>query len=163
MSLLGRVSRLEVRVYAHSTENPEKVVRAVLNVFPEDVGEVRFRRRAVSGQYGDSITIIRAELRGSKARRVLRYVVQGLDDADFERLLSEVSSRVDESGNLYVRLDKQEAYLGRVRLMDADPIRLKFSIKLNVGEDPLSVAEGLLREVREGGVVEEVRGPVRQA
>ena len=151
LASVGRVYRLEVRVYAHSTEDPERVVRAVLNVFPEDVGEVRFRRRIVSGQYGDSITILRAELRGSKARRVLRHVVQGLDDADFERLLSEVSSRVDESGNLYVRLDKQEAYLGRVRLMDSDPIRLKFSIKLNLGEDPPSVAEKLLRELRGGG------------
>jgi len=105
----------------------------------------------VSGQYGDSITILRAELRGSKARRVLRHVVQSLGEEDFRKLLSEVSSRVDESGNLYVRLDKQEAYLGRVRLMDSDPIRLKFSIKLNLGEDPPSVAEKLLRELRGGG------------
>jgi len=151
LSWVDHVYRLEVRVYAHSTEDPERVVRAVLNVFPEDVGEVRFRRRTVSGQYGDSITILRAELRGSKARAVLKHIVQSLGEEDFRRLLSEASSRVDESGNLYVRLDKQEAYLGRVRLMDSDPIRLKFSIKLNLDEDPTSVAEKLLRELREGG------------
>jgi len=151
LSSVGRVYRREVRVYAHSTEDPGKVERAVLNGVPEDVGEVRFRRRTVSGQYRDSITILRAGLRGSKARGALRHVVQSLGEEDFRRLLSEVSSRVDESGNLYVRLDKQEAYLGRVRLMDPDPIRLKFSIKLNLGEDPPSVAEKLLRELRGGG------------
>ena len=144
---MGRVYRLEVRVYAHSTEDPERVVRAVLNVFPEDVGEVRFRRRTVSGQYGDSITILRAEVRGSKARKALRRLIQSLDKDDLNRLLSEVPLRVDEAGNLYVRLDKQEAYLGRLRLAESDPIRLKFSFKVGVDEGVVEVVEEALEEL----------------
>ena len=147
---MNRVSKLEVRVFAHSTEDVEKVVEAVLKVFPEDLGGVRFRRRVVSGQYGDSITILRAEVRGSKARKVLRHIVQNLSEEDFDRLLSETPSRVDETGNFYVRLDKQEAYLGRVRLVESDPIRLKFSFKVEVDEDVASIVEETLKELRSG-------------
>ena len=147
MSLLSRVSKLEVRVFAHSTEDVDKVVKAALNVFPRDVGEVRFRRRVVSGQYGDSITILRAEVRGSKARKALRRLIQSLDKDDLNRLLSEVPLRVDEAGNLYVRLDKQEAYLGRLRLAESDPIRLKFSFKVGVDESVVEVVEEALEEL----------------
>ena len=133
-------------MFAHSTEDVDKVVKAALNVFSRDVGEVRFRSRVVGGQYGDSITILRAEVRGSKAREALSRLIQSLDKADLNRLLSEVPLRVDEAGILYVRLDKQEAYLGRLRLAESDPIRLKFSFKLGVDESVEEVLEALCSE-----------------
>jgi RNA binding exosome subunit len=42
---------------------------------------------------------------------------------DFENLL-------DENGNFYVRLDKQEALKGKIKLATRDPIRIKMKARM---------------------------------
>ena len=46
----------------------------------------------------------------------------------------EIEERIDESGNLYVRIDKQKAYNKKVVLNKADSIRFKFQIRIPHGK-----------------------------
>jgi len=51
-----------------------------------------------------------------------------------------------ENGNLYVRLDKQSAYLGELKLSSTDPVHLRLHFKKPNSEDVIDTCRrfGLL-------------------
>jgi RNA binding exosome subunit len=56
----------------------------------------------------------------------------------------ELSLHSDDEGNLYLRIDKQRAFLGVITLNDEDPIRVKLKFTRfegNVGDLMLSYLE----------------------
>jgi len=131
---LGKLpaASLEIRVLAHATENPEKVYRALENVAGwEALEEVEVKRQKLEGHYGNPI-ILYAWKTGKKSliRKVLLGLFPRIMEPDRRLLLAGLEERIDEEGNFYLRLDKQEAYLGRIKLGEADPIRLKVKLAI---------------------------------
>ena len=119
----------EVSVLAHSTEDETKVRKAVTNVFPQDLSlTLILSSQILRGHYSDRITLLKTALK-KEAAALLRHVVISLSLLDRVRLLDELESRMDSSGNLYVRLSKQQAFLGRTELCDSDPIRIKLRFR----------------------------------
>jgi RNA binding exosome subunit len=43
-------------------------------------------------------------------------------------LASDVKRRIDDKGTLYLRLDKQEAFLGQMKLGNIDPIKITIKV-----------------------------------
>ena len=121
------IASVGVSVLAHATEDEDKVERAVRNLFPEDAGEFRLKRQRLSGYHKDPIALITTRIRKRRgAVRTFRYIIGLLSPLDRQRVLDELEDRVDESGNLYIRLDKQKAFRGEGALQEIDSIRLKF-------------------------------------
>ncbi|MCD6263439.1 hypothetical protein J7L60_03400 [Candidatus Bathyarchaeota archaeon] len=123
------IASAEISVFSYSTEDEEKVRRAVLNILPQELGEsLRFSSSSLRGHYNDRILILRAEVREGTTG-LAHHLLRRLSPGDQRRLLDEVERRMDGSGNLYIRLNKQEALLGRLELGDADPIWVKLKFR----------------------------------
>jgi RNA binding exosome subunit len=94
---------------------------AVLNV----VGEVDLEVSRTSGHHGNAILIIEAHIgSGQPGIDLLARLVAG----DRRSVLNTLEQRVDESCNLFLRLDKQKALIGEIALAhndDAIAVRMK--------------------------------------
>ena len=130
------VREVEVSVFSHATEDEDKVEKAMKNLLPEQNRDLWITRKTLKGYHGDPITIVTGKIRTKKgATGVLRRVVQKISALDQQRLLDELEERLDEGGNFHIRLDKQNAYLGKVRLLETDPVKMKFRLRLPNGKD----------------------------
>jgi len=124
MGMPTRVLRVELAVHAHATEDPGRVRAALLNLLPEELrGRVRVEESVVEGHYSNPIRRMVARLEGGDAEAFLRYLASRLGGQERRVLRFMLESRYDEkSGRFYLRLGKQDAYLGEVRFVDGDDV-----------------------------------------
>ena len=145
------VLSVEVSTLAHATEDEDKVERAVRNLLPEGLGEGRLKRQRLSGYHKDPLTLITTKIKKRKgATQALRLTIALLSPLDRERLLEELEDRVDQAGNLYIRLDKQKALKGRGALVAVDSIRMKFCIRVPHGRLPIEYIKTVIESLIEG-------------
>jgi hypothetical protein len=111
---------VDLRAFSYATEDVTRVERALRTLLPEDV---ELERAESEGYHGDRIVVLSARLENADE---VRHVLERLSGAsDFDRLLAELDDRVDENCSLFVRLDKQAAYRGEVRLGEGITLRAK--------------------------------------
>ncbi len=113
------------RAYSHATEDEEKVRTALYNLFKN----AKIMRRESRGYHGNPIIILegRIERRGDMAE--FWEKVSHLRG----RLLLDLERRVDDQCNFYMRLDKQEAYLGRAEMTGAKDV---IAVRMKVSAHP---------------------------
>ncbi|MEM3565526.1 MAG: RNA-binding domain-containing protein [Candidatus Bathyarchaeia archaeon] len=130
MSSKVPVTHIDVRVFAHATENEEKVLSAVRNTLPPQVSEnIAFKKSNLSGHHGNPITLFEAKIKEKDhVKAFLEKLASNLSVLDKEILGSEVQQHI-EKGCLYIRLDKQAAYLNEFKLGSTDPIHFKIHFK----------------------------------
>lgn len=136
-----RVLGVTARVICHATEDEKKVLKALENVLGNIEGG-ELKREQLVGHYGDPIVLLTLELSDEdKAKAVLDKLEKCLNIAEKSMLVSEAFEEKGQEGILYVRLDKQSAYLGGLRLSDRDAIKLEFRIagSLNALKNELGV------------------------
>jgi RNA binding exosome subunit len=138
------VREVEVSAFAHATEDEDKVEKAMRSLLPEKARNIRLRMITVTGYHGDSITVMTGKMRKKGATGVLRNVVRKLSSLDQQRLLDESEDRLDGGGNLYIRFDKQKAYIGKVSLQETDPVRMKFRLRLPHGNERADYVRGVV-------------------
>jgi hypothetical protein len=142
------VREVEISTFSHATEDEDKVENAITNLLPEENRDLWLTRKTLKGYHGDPITIVTGKIRTKKgATGVLRRVVQALSSLDQQRILDELEERLDEGGNLYIRLDKQNAYLGKVRLLETDPVKMKFRLRLPHGKDRMEYVREVINAI----------------
>ncbi len=127
---------IDIRFFAHATEDLNRVVKAAETIFPTDhLDNIMFRRKNLRGHHGNPIILFEAKL---KRREIIKAFIENLStslsELDKETLLSEIGSRV-EKGSLYIRLDKQAALHGEFKLCTADPIRVRIRFRKKKLED----------------------------
>jgi len=127
------VRSLDISVFVHATEDESKVEKAVRNMVPDTIRDYVLKRQELSGHHSDPLTILSTRIRRKEAGDVFYTIIGSLTSLDQQRILDELEDRVDEAGNLYVRLDKQKAFHGKAVLNEIDPIRLKFHIQIPHG------------------------------
>ncbi|MGC8998122.1 MAG: RNA-binding domain-containing protein [Candidatus Bathyarchaeia archaeon] len=130
MSSKVPVSHIDVRVFAHATEDEEKVLLAVRNTLPPQVSEnIVFKKSNLSGHHGNPITLFEAKIKEKEhVRAFLEKLASSLSILDKEILGGEIEQHI-ERGCLYIRLDKQAAYLNEFRLCTTDSIHFKIHFK----------------------------------
>ena len=124
------IGYIDVRVFAHATEDSEKVLAAVRNLLPVEVGEtIVFQKTRLSGHHGNPIVLFEAKLADKQVLpAVLQKIGAGLTSLDKEQLDGDVKLHL-EKRNLYLRFDKQFAFQGEVRFSQNDPIHFKIHFK----------------------------------
>lgn len=124
------IGYIDIRVFTHATEDPEKVQLAVRNILPQELAEtIVFEKSIVTGHYGNSITLFTATLTDKKLLpKVLEKIGLGLNSLDKEEFCNQLKLHLEKS-NLYLRFEKQSAYLGIVKFTQTDPIRVKVHFK----------------------------------
>ena len=117
---------IQVELIAHATEDLDKVLEAARAIFPPEVRDkVKFKMKSYKGHHGNPITFLRARVRDRDlAKAILAYIGSRLDEASREELGRGLGRRLS-GGSLFIRLDKQWASLGQLRLCASDPIWIK--------------------------------------
>ena len=131
------VRQVEISVFKHATEDRAKVLRAVRNLFPKDAEFPNYTETNLEGYFGDPIITLHFQIKHRRsATELFDNILENLSSLDYVSLLDELPQRIDETKNLYLRLDKQKAYLGKIALERHDPIRVKVSLLVPHKVDP---------------------------
>lgn len=86
--------------------------------------------KRVKGHYGNEITTVLSTVKNSKsAEKFLQSVWNGMSQLDKTEVYSSLHHRIDDAGTLFLRIDKQEALKGKIRLLDKDPIKIAISFR----------------------------------
>ena len=141
------VKTVEISVFAHATEDEEKVKQAVKQLTPN---EAIFETQKLTGHYDDPITLISISIAKKKeATELLQKIYNRLSSLDRQTILDSLENRIDPTGNLYLRLDKQRAYNGKFTLHENDPIRIKFKLQIPHGADQVTTIREYLLNISE--------------
>jgi RNA binding exosome subunit len=130
MSQKSSIGYVDLRVFAHVTEDSEKVLTAVRNLLTTDLAEtIQFKRSSLTGHHGNSINFFTTQLTEKKLLpAILEKIGQNMNALDKEELNTNLKLHIEKT-NLYLRFDKQAAFLGKIKLAQNDPIHIKFHFK----------------------------------
>ena len=125
--MVGIVSSLEFQTLVHSTEDQGKVRTALVNVIlPLDPDAIKISSKEMRGHYKNSLILLRGKIEDEHLlERMLEHISKTLTAGDKEVIASRFGLMSDKAGSLYLRFDKQMAYVGDIRLGRYDPIRVK--------------------------------------
>jgi len=116
----------------YSTEEPSKVRKALKNVIGESLQIVS---KKALGYYKDPIYIMECFSNNEKiVEKVFNKIIISLGARAEHLIKSSVEMSSKEHGKIHIRLDKQEAYLGRIREGEHDAIKIEFSFRGNLEE-----------------------------
>jgi RNA binding exosome subunit len=107
------ILNMHFRVFCHATEDEAKVIQALK--FASGADEIT--REVTEGYHGNPIIILEVFI---KERRRSRDFFIKLDAMEIQELIDSLQKRMDDDCNLYLRLDKQEAYLGNLKMTTSD-------------------------------------------
>lgn len=111
---------VDLRAFSYATEDEKRVEQALYSLLPEDVELDRVEN---VGHHGDRIVVLSARVETADE---MRHVLDRLSELeDLDRVLGELDERVDDNCALFLRLDKQAAFRGEVRLGPGITVRTK--------------------------------------
>ena len=114
----------------NGTEDPAKVQTAVRNLLPEELAQTLvFEKTDCTGHHGNPIILFTVKLTNKKLLpAAVEKIGRELSALDKEELDRDIKLHLEKS-NLYLRFDKQSAFLGALRFAQHDPIHLKIHFK----------------------------------
>lgn len=125
------------RTQAHATEDVSRVHEALEHVLPENTAIDAIE---TEGYFGNPITIFTARLEKKAAGKYIDFLREKLPAEDLRQLIHELPERVDDDCNFFLRLSKQDAYLGDVRITYADDA---ISLRARIEAYPAKYESGL--------------------
>ncbi len=141
------IGYVNIRVFAHATEDPERVMTALRNTLPEELWEnAVVKKTSLTGHHGNPITLIQVELADRQTLMIaLKKIGNSLTPLDKETLNNELPLHL-EKGNLYLRFDKQQAFLGELRFSSKDPVHVKIHFRNKTAYEIIGICKeaGLL-------------------
>ncbi len=144
-----KVVSAQLDMFIYPTENKERALRALMNLIPQDLRErVPIERSSFKSHYGYSLEKASVKLIGKDARALISHLESMMDEETAEEISRTLEMRTDDR-NLYIRVNKQDAFEGRIKLHGRDPggqIRIKITY---FGYLPKG---GLIRAIRERGI-----------
>ena len=147
MSSKNPIAYIDIRTFAHATEDTDKVQTALNNTLPAElIQTINFQKTSLTGHHGNPITLFQTRIKGKNtAQTVFQKLAASLSIIDKEQLNNEIKQHL-EKGNLYLRLDKQNAYQGQIKLGQTDPIHLRIHFKKHAPQEVIEICQkyGLL-------------------
>jgi RNA binding exosome subunit len=139
---------IELKFFGYSTEDQVKVRKAARNILPSILVNAHIEYQELKGYFGDPITsyVIRIKNR-NEAKTMFNHLIKNLSSLDQTQLIHELEKRIDKTRNLYLRLDKQKAYLGKTVLDRHDAIRVKVKFHVNHKDDPIETMGNYIMEI----------------
>jgi RNA binding exosome subunit len=134
------IGYINVRAFAHATEDPEKVLTAIRNTLPKELGEnAIFQKTNLTGHHKNPIILFETKLTDKQQLpAALEKIATGLSSIDKETLDSEIKLHL-EKRNLYLRFNKQSANKGELRFSSNDPIHFKIHFKNKTPEEIVEI------------------------
>ncbi len=138
------IADIEIRAFAHATEDLNKVIEAVQQILPkEHLDEINFKKRKLKGHYGNPIQLIETRIKKKEIlSKILEKIAKKLNEVDKEILSREIDRHIDK-GSLYLRLDKQAALQNEIKIKSADPIHIRFRFRKERREEIYKICKEL--------------------
>jgi RNA binding exosome subunit len=142
---MGDIHNIVFRAIARATESEDRVKTALsLFIFNNEIETI-----VTEGHFGNRITIMKSRLKGRDCNRFIDVMKSGLSEPDFQKLRNELYDRVDDECVLHIRLDKQTAYSGAVKLASSAADTIIAEIKLRAyparPDNAIAIAENIFR------------------
>ena len=120
---------VKVSTIIHATEDPEKVAQAMRNLCLDGTPMSSTMNRA-KGHHGNEIVTLGFTIRNVKnVESLLQNIWRGFSQLDRTEIYSSLASRIDSTGTLFLRIDKQDSLKGRIRPENSDPIKIEISFR----------------------------------
>lgn len=120
------IDRISFRAFVAATEDEDRVREALAVFVPLD----RISAVTAEGHFGNEIKILEAAVRKKEAAAFFQILREQLSAEDRERLRLETPDRLEGESHFHLRLDKQAAYKGMVRLTNSkDSLDITILIK----------------------------------
>jgi RNA binding exosome subunit len=131
------LASVDIRFFAQATEDEDRLVKTVSERLriPEEV----FEKENLEGHFKNPIISFRAHITGADADRFAKGLAVLFDEIDRETVLRNIPSQMDEHGALYLRIDKQSLFTGKLKESQADTVRIRLKIRFK--DEPLKMAE----------------------
>ena len=129
MNSPARAVSVRISTITHATEDPEKVAQAIRSL---SLGEtsLRFIINRAKGHHGNEIATSVFTIRNAKNAEIfLKNIWSSLSQLDRTEVCSSLASRIDSTGTMFLRIDKQAALKGRIRLENTDPVKIEISFR----------------------------------
>ncbi|WP_339103558.1 RNA-binding protein [Haloterrigena salinisoli] len=140
---------VDLRTFCYATEDEKRVEEALRTFLPDGEDDEPFpiERTESEGHYGDRILVLSARVENADD---VRHVLSRLSDLEsFDDVIGELDERVTENTELFLRLDKQAAFEGDVRLGDGITFRGKVEAYPAKKEQAVENAREVLERLRE--------------
>jgi RNA binding exosome subunit len=134
------IAYVDIRVFAHATEDQEKVLKALRNTLPTELIEkITFKQSRLTGHHGNPIVLFETKVKEKDITEAFfKKLSSSLECLDKELLSREIEQHVDK-GNLYIRLDKQSAFLNKFKIRSVDSIHLRVHFKKHSIEEIVDI------------------------
>ena len=121
------VHNLSVEAFLYPTEDFERVKKALDLVLPE---KAKIKKEKVESYYGPEIVKLSFGTdKLPEVRKMLDEITTRLSKEDKRKVIETLDERMDSEGNLFLRFDKQKAYLGDLTLSyHGDVIKVRIKI-----------------------------------
>ena len=111
---------VDLRTFCYATEDERRVEDALRTYLPEDF---KIERATSTGHHGDRIVVLSARIENADG---VQHVLDRLAELpDLDGVLEELDERVNDNCAFFMRLDKQAAFGGEVRLGEGITLRAK--------------------------------------
>ena len=126
---------VEIAYFLHATEDYDKVIVTIAKEFSASID--KFEVSSAEGHYGNPLRIVKAHITGVEARDFAESFFGRLSSIVKDNIVQEIELSLNEHGDLFIRLDKQQLLAGKIVLAEVDPIRLKFKQRYNMPREQL--------------------------
>ncbi len=137
------------RAYSRATEVQERVQVALLSLYPESAHEnVRITVEMVEAHQQGRIVILSSVLEDKKeCENAFSMMISRLSESDRSYIIRTLHLRLDEQCSLFLRIDKQASFLGKMQLATGPDV---ISVRVQLRQYPRCVpseAEAFLIEL----------------
>ena len=137
------IHNISYRTFVFGTEDEEKVITAISYLFSNPLPE----RIINEDHFGNKIIVLTDKITKKRTNRdFISFLNENLSNEDKSIIKEELSRRMDEKGNLFLRFEKQSAYNETLKLTysgDAIHVRIKIASYPVSKENAMKVAEKL--------------------
>lgn len=119
------IHNISYRTFVYGTENKEKVKKAIKTLFPNSLPECEI----TEGYFKNSVLILHDKIDKNREIKDFIQILNKIEPSDKKKVLNELEKKMDDKGNLFLRFDKQKAYLGEFKIVEhGDSIHLKIKM-----------------------------------
>ena len=119
------IHNISYRVFVYGTENDEKVKEAIQTLFPNSHPQTD----TTEGYFKNPVLILHDKITRKREIKEFVQILEQIDSSSKKQLLNQLENKMNERGNLFLRFDKQRAYLGDLKIIEhGDAIHVKINI-----------------------------------
>ena len=119
------IHNISYRAFVYGTENGEKVLNSIKTLFPNSSPACE----STEGYYKNPVLILSNKIDNKRELKDFVKILSNLKDPTKKMVIHQLENKMDDFGNLFLRFDKQRAYLGDLKIVEhGDSIHLKIKI-----------------------------------